>query len=200
MRRLAVFVFVGTLGVPLAAGDARAQSAIVGPPRVTWAGAPSDAQGAAGVHAPSSSSILFEPLRLGLLGETFPMDRLEPGCDRHLEAAGTATAATAGAPMQSLFARRLLPGLTLFGMSRGGCAVGAAIGAGLTYVVPLAPKIFFVAGFGAIGTPPIPGYRRLDVRPLARVDLVFDRGGGRSWNVGVRANGRTSGVSFGGIF
>lgn len=161
--------------------------------------AQSDASGY-GVHGPpSSQAILFQPLTLGLAGEVPPLTATEPGCRDHLEATGNATASSAGTPMQFSFARVLAPRLTLFGMSRAGCAVDASLGAGLVYVVPLRPKVFFVAGFGALLQPPF-GSRPAIVHVQGRADVVFDRGQGRSWNVGLRTSGGTSGVSFGGIF
>lgn len=180
----------------LASAHAHAQ---VGPPPVRWIGAPSDASGSAGRAAPSSQAILFEPLRLGLLGDIAPMSAGEPGCADRVEAAGNATASSSGAPMQALAARALAPRLTLFGLSRAGCPVDAGIGAGLVYVVPLRPSVFFVAGFGTLVQPRY-GERPAIVHTQARADLVFDRGQGRSWNVGLRTTARTAGVSFGGIF
>jgi len=98
--------------------------------------------------------------------------------------------------MQHLLAKQLTPQLSLVGMSRGGCALGAAGGGGLLYVVPLKPRLFFVAGFGTTLDPPIAGARPAIVRPNGRMDLVIDRGQGRSWTVGID----TRGVSFGGLF
>lgn len=177
-------------------GDAHAQ---VGPPPVRWLGAPGDASGSPPSGAPSSQAILFEPLRLGLLGDAHPVWQSEPGCSDHLEATGNATASSAGAPMQLLYARTLLRRLTLFGMSRGGCAVDAGAGGGLVYVVPLRPQVFFVAGFGTFVQPPY-GNRPAMVHSQGRADVVFDRGDGRSWSVGLRTTGRAAGLSFGGIF
>lgn len=185
MARSVVLVVAAFGLVSAAAGDARAQSA------------PADAADATG--APSSQAILFEPLRLALLSEVPPTGRGLPGCADHLEAAGTATAATFGAPMQSVFAHTLLPRLTLFGFSRAGCPADAVIGGGLVYVVPLRPKVFFVTGLGTVLQPRIDGQPPV-VHAVGRADVVFDRGAGRSLHVGVRAGGRAPGLTFGGIF
>lgn len=194
-----MLVTTSVLAFALGATRASAQTAIVGPPPVQWSGAPGDMTGRSGARAPSSQAILFEPLRLGMLGDVPPMSPGDPGCRDHLEAIGNATASSAGAPLQFLHARTLAPRLTLFGMSRAGCAVDAAIGGGLVYVVPLRPKMFFVLGVSTLVQPAYGG-RPAIVRPQVRADVVFDRGGGRSWNVGIRSTGATSGVSFGGIF
>lgn len=180
----------------LGSADAQAQ---IGPPPVRWIGAPGDASGSTGSTAPSSQAILFEPLRLGLLGDVAPMSAGEPGCADRVEAAGNATASSSGAPMQSLAARTLAPRLTLFGMSRAGCAIDAGMGGGLVYVVPLRPSVFFVAGFGTLVQPPY-GARPAIVHTQGRADVVFDRGQGRSWSFGLKTTARTAGVSFGGIF
>lgn len=136
---------------------------------------------------PSDPSILFEPLRLGLMSEVPSQAMTEPGCSGHVE-----TTYQLSFPV----ARRL----TLVGFSRAACPIDAAIGGGLTYVVPLRPSVFFVASGGILVQPPY-GPRPLTIIPQARADVVFDRGQGRSWSVGVKTN-RQSGPSltFGGVF
>jgi len=151
---------------------------------------------------PSSPTILFEPLRLGLLSEVPSMSATEPGCNDRIETTGSFTAAGAGTPMQ--YARAvplpLAPRLTLVGFSRAGCPIDSAIAGGLTYVVPLRPSVFFVTSAGALLQPPY-GARPLTIVPQARADIVVDRGDGRSWSFGVKTN-RHSGPSltFGGVF
>ena len=150
---------------------------------------------------PSDPSILFEPLRLGLISEVAPMSANEPGCSDRVEMTGSLTAATAGMPMQYLRAVRLAPRLTLIGFSRAGCPIDSAIAGGLTYVVPLRPSMYFVTSAGVLVQPPYGQVRPLTVIPQVRADVVFDRGEGRSWSVGVKTN-RHGGPSltFGGIF
>ncbi len=195
----ASLAIVAAIALTCVAADARAQSAIVGPPPVRWIGAPSDASGSAGSIAPTSQAILFEPLRLGLLGGVAPMSATEPGCADRVEATGNTTASSAGGPMQSMTARTLVPRLTLFGMSRAGCPVDAGAGGGLLYVVPLRPSVFFVAGIGTFIQPPY-GQRPAVVHTQGRADVVIDRGQGRSWSFGLKTTGRAAGLSFGGIF
>lgn len=158
------------------------------------------AQATGDTSVPSSPSILFEPLRLGLVSEVPPLSATEPGCADRLEMAGSATGATAGTPMMSTRAWSLAPRLTLIGFSRAGCPIDSAIAGGLTYVVPLRRSVFFVASGGALLQPPY-GRRPLTIIPQARADVVFDRGGGRSWNVGVKTNRQGApSLTFGGIF
>lgn len=149
---------------------------------------------------PSSPSILFEPLRLGLMSDVAPRSATEPGCSERIETTGGATAMTAGTPMQFFTSRPIAPHLTLVGFSRAGCPVDAAIGGGLTYVVPLRPSVFFVASAGILAQPPY-GARPLIIHSQVRADVVLDRGEGRSWSVGVRSNrGSSPSLTFGGIF
>lgn len=151
---------------------------------------------------PSSPSILFEPLRLGLMSEIAPMAATEPGCRDTVEMTGSLTAMGPATPMQRVRAVPLGPRLTLVGFSRGGCPIDAAIGGGLTYAVPLRPSVFFVTSAGALVQPPF-GTRPVTIIPQARADAVFDRGEGRSWSVGVRTTTRGGGspsLTFGGIF
>jgi hypothetical protein len=150
---------------------------------------------------PSSPSILFEPLRLGLMSEVAPLSATEPGCSDRIETTGSLTAMGPGTPMQYMRALPLAPRLTLVGFSRAGCPVDSAIGGGLTFVVPLRPSVFFVTSAGALLQPPY-GTRPLTVIPQVRADIVFDRGEGRSWSVGVRTDraAGSPGLTFGGIF
>lgn len=152
---------------------------------------------------PSSPSILFEPLRLGLMSEVAPRSTTEPGCRDSLEMTGSLTAMGPGTPMQFTRAMPLpfAPRLALVGFSRAGCPIDSAIGAGVTYVVPLRPSVFFVLSAGVLVQPPY-DTRPLTVVPQVRADVVFDRGEGRSWSVGVKATraGGSPGFTFGGIF
>lgn len=152
---------------------------------------------------PSSPTILFEPLRLGLMSEVAPLSSTEAGCRDRVEMTGSLTASSAGTPMQFTRAVPLpfTPRLTLVGFSRAGCPVESAIGGGLMYVVPLRPSVFFVASAGILLQPAY-GARALTVIPQARADVVFDRGEGRSWSIGVKTNrgAASPSLTFGGIF
>lgn len=136
---------------------------------------------------PSDPSILFEPLRLGMMSEVPSQAATEPGCRGHVETTYA-------------LSRPLTPRLTLVGFSRAGCPIDSAIGGGLTYVVPLRPSVFFVTSAGLLLQPPY-GQRPLTIIPQVRADVVFDRGEGRSWSVGIKTN-RQAGPSFtfGGVF
>lgn len=150
---------------------------------------------------PSDPAILFEPLRLGLVSDVGSRAATEPGCSDRVETTGGLTAMGPGTPMQ--FTRVVplpfAPRLTLVGFSRAGCPIDALIAGGLTYVVPLRPSVFFVTSIGALAQPPY-GHRPLTVTPQVRADVVFDRGEGRSWNIGVRSNKSGPSLTFGGIF
>jgi hypothetical protein len=151
---------------------------------------------------PPPPSIFIEPLRLGLLSDVPSRSANEPGCSDRVETIGSLTAAGPGSAMQ--FTRRVpipfIPRLTLVGFSRAGCPIDAAIGTGATYVVPLRPSVFFVMSSGVLVQPPY-GNRPLTIIPKVRADVVFDRGEGRSWSVGVQTIHRHGpGITFGGIF
>jgi hypothetical protein len=70
-----------------------------------------------------------------------------------------------------------------------------------TFAWTLALSVFFVTSAGALLQPAF-GQRRLAIIPQARADVVFDRGEGRSWSVGVRTNraAASPSLTFGGIF
>lgn len=150
---------------------------------------------------PSSPSILFEPLRLGLMSEVAPISAAEPGCRDVGAMTGSLTASGSGMPTQITrhIPIPLFPRLTLVGFSRVGCPVDSAIATGFTYVVPLRPSVFFVTSAGVLLEPAY-GPRPLTITPQARADVVFDRGDGRSWSVGVKSGRAGPSLTFGGIF
>jgi hypothetical protein len=182
-----------------ASGPARAQvvalpvvTPLVGPPQVAWLGPAGDASGASG--SALTPSFVLEPLRMALTGTAVPTGRFEPGCGEHVEATGTATAGVPGFAMQHATSLQLVPKLTLFGFSRGGCAIDAGVGGGVAYATLLRKDIWLVASAGILHLPHAgPGgasITRFDVR----ADVVFARPKGRSYTVGVG----TRGVTFGG--
>jgi hypothetical protein len=150
---------------------------------------------------PPPPSILFEPLRLGLMSDVPPLSATEPGCGDRVEMTGSLTASSAGMPMQ--FTRSipipLLPRLTLVGFSRAGCPIDSAIGGGFVNVISLRPSIFFVTSAGILAQPPY-GARPWVVHSQVRADIVVDRGEGRSWNFGVTTRKSGPAFTFGGVF
>jgi hypothetical protein len=59
------------------------------------------------------------------------------------------------------------------------------------------PSFFVVASIGAWLTPRIEGVRDQRLDPVARLDLVWARKDGRSFNLGLFAAGTTIGLGFG---
>lgn len=178
---------------PFSSSGAPTVGSVLGPPRVTWLFGQGDANGNA--RDGDGGSVLFEPIRLSLLGSTFPTGRYEPGCNEHTESTGAATAGVPGFASQYATGLRLAPRLTLFGFGQGGCSVDAKMGGALVYVVPLRPNISLVLSAGAMVVPNGgPGGRSV-VRTDLRGDVVFKRSGGRSYSVGLG----TGGLTFGGV-
>ncbi|MBX3225934.1 MAG: hypothetical protein KIT84_29840 [Labilithrix sp.] len=206
MRVGVVAAVVGCAGFVVMA-EARAQSAAVGPPVVAplVPGASQDAS----LRPDARDAFALEPLRLDLLSSFVPHRLNEPGCSDHVEAAGTATGGpgfplmTAAAIGIPLFGRRSswkTPRLTLFGMSRGGCAIDAAAGGGATITIPITRTTFFAWGGGAIYLPRAgPGGAPIQHRTV-RADLVFQQPSGRSYTVGIGVQEGVPRISVGGIF
>jgi hypothetical protein len=184
-----------------ASASARAQVVaipypVVGPPRVTSLvaalGLSGDANGTWG--SPTTPSFALEPIRLALMGASVPTGRFEPGCSDHVESTGAATAGVPGFAMQHATALQLVPKLTLFGFSRGGCAIDGAVGGAIVYATLLRKDIWLVASAGVLHLPHAgPGGASI-TRADVRADIMFARPRGHSYTVGVG----TRGVTFGG--
>lgn len=132
------------------------------------------------------------PLRLSLQSPIFPMAGAFPNCAAYEDPSGNSVN---GFPVQRYTMLRLTPNLVLHGFSSAGCPVDAAIGGAITYTVPIAPKLWLVAGAGIYAVPahyPMPARQNGDLR----VDLVRAMNDGRSVSVGVGRRG----VTFGGTF
>lgn len=170
----------------------------LGPPTIVWLGARGDANGPAGRSA-APASLILEPIRLAMLGVTTPMGDAHGACASHPEAAGTATAGVPGFPAQSAVAMRLVPHLTLFGMSRLGCTLDANVGAAMVYAAPLRPDVWLALSAGAVYQPQAAPGQPAASRATLRGDFVFARPAGRSITVGVGATGSVTGLSLGGI-
>jgi hypothetical protein len=136
--------------------------------------------------------IASTPMRLSLQGPIFPMAGAFPNCAAYEDPSGNSVQ---GFAVQRYTMLRLTPNLVLHGFSSAGCPIDSAIGAALTFTVPVAPSLFLVAGAGVYGVPshyPLPARQNADFR----VDLVKAMTDGRSMSVGVGRRG----VSFGGTF
>jgi hypothetical protein len=136
-----------------------------------------------------SSWVLSTPLRLSLQGDIQPIARAFPNCISREEAAGNTIN---GFAVQRFASIHLTKALTLQGFSSAGCPVDGAIGAGLTYTVPLQPSLWLVASAGIYGVPghaPFPPRQSGDLR----VDLTKQLNDGRTMTVGVGRRGTTVG-------
>jgi hypothetical protein len=197
---IAWLALIGGLGPPAFAQTpplTSPASAVPGPPPVQWFDPfhVGDALGSLGDDR-SMSVAIFEPLRLSLLGPYVPGPSLSGPCADSLPSAGAVTAATPGFAPQYASAVRLVPRLTLYGFSRGGCALDAAMGGGAVYAAPLVDKkVFLVASAGYILLPtPVSG--RPTVGSAANVDVVLLRPDNKSVRLGIG----TRGVRVGGTF
>jgi hypothetical protein len=170
---------------------------MLGPPRVTWLFTQGDANGGRG-DALGAGSLLFEPIRLQMLGSAGPSGGGDPACrDNTVESTGTATAGVPGFAMQHAAALQLVPKLTLFGFSRGGCPNTAAGGA-VVFAQPIRKDVSFVAGAGILHLPH-PGLGAPAVTSgQAHMDLVLARPQGRSYSVGVGVRSGVTSLLFGG--
>jgi hypothetical protein len=184
--------------IPVTAGGVPMVGPMLGPPRVTWLFTQGDANGGRG-DTLGPSSIIFEPIRLALLGSSVPAGGADPGCRESVESTGTATAGVNGFAMQHAAAIQLVPKLVLVGFSRGGCQLDAGMGGALVYATPIRKDISFVMSAGIFVLPhPRMGGEATSTGQI-RMDVVFARPKGRSYSVGVgmRGNG-VSTVTFGG--
>jgi hypothetical protein len=180
--------------VPVTAAGVPMMGPLVGPPTVTWLFTQGDANGGRG-DTLGPGSIIFEPIRLALLGSAVPGAAGDPECrDSGAESAGTATAGVPRFASQHAAAFQLVPKLTLLGFSRGGCQRDAAAGGALVYATPIRKDIWFVASAGILHLPHAGAGGAPVTNGQARMDLMFARPKGRSYAVGIG----TRGVTFGG--
>lgn len=175
---------------------------IVGPPAVTWLGitGAGDASGSDG--SGSSASPALEPIRLGLMGDA-PAGGAAAGPCESNDARSFEASTSPTTPFQSAYGVRLVPRLTLFAFSRGGCVFDGAAGGALVFVQPLAPKVSLVLSAGAIYLPHYGTGGSHGVATQARADVVFQRPEGRTLSVGIATPRNGSGsprLTFGGIF
>jgi hypothetical protein len=136
-----------------------------------------------------SSWVLSTPLRLSLQGDIHPIAGGFANCVSREEPSGNTIN---GFAVQRFASIRLTNALTLQGFSSAGCPVDGAIGAGLTYTVPLQPSLWLVASAGVYGVPghaPYPPRQSDDVR----LDLTKQVNDQHTTTVGVGRRGITVG-------
>ena len=129
--------------------------------------------------------ITTEPLRLSLTRD-FQFAQRMPGCE-HMEEP----------PKDRWLTRELAPHLHFLGAIRSGCGMEASGGAGVAYSIEVKPSFFVVASIGAWLTPRIEGIRDHRLDPALRLDLVWARKDGGSFNLGLFASSTTIGLGFG---
>ena len=139
-----------------------------------------DAQGLA-------PALAVMPLRLSLMGDTFPIAGALGGspCASREEASGNTVN---GFAMQRQVYLAITPQLVLHGFSSAGCPLDAGIGGGMTYSVPVSRSLFLVASAGAYSLPSAqPG--RVLTKGDARIDLIFRSTPDRAWGIGLGRRG-----------
>ncbi len=132
------------------------------------------------------------PLRLSLQGPLFPMAGGFPNCGSREDASGNSFQ---GWPVQRYALLALTPNLVLHGFTSAGCPIDSAVGAAVTYAVPLQSSWWLVIGGGVYAAPahdPMPARRSADLR----VDLMKKIDDARSVSVGVGRRGISLGGSW----
>jgi hypothetical protein len=140
---------------------------------------------------------IFEPLRLALLAPSVPVGSMLAPCRDSVTSAGSVTASRPGFAPQYASALRLVPRLTLYGFSRGGCAVDTAVGGGMVYAQPIVPqKLWLVGSAGSIFLPRAGSLGAPVARTEARVDALVMRGDQHTMRFGIGTRGVSFGTSF----
>jgi hypothetical protein len=142
-----------------------------------------------GTAAGLAPALAVLPMRLSLLGATFPFAAAMPGdpfgCASRQDPAGNSSS---GFATQNHVFLPLTGRLTLHGFSSVGCPLDAGMGGGVTYAAPLTRQAWLVASAGVYGQPSaLPGVPR--TKSDARVDVVFKAYGDRTLGVGVGRQG-----------
>jgi hypothetical protein len=131
-------------------------------------------------------AIAVLPLRLSLVGATFPAAPLfGDACSPQLTDPTGNT--TWGFPLQRQVYMPITSQLVLHGFMRGGCAVDAGAGGGVTYSIPLPKDMWLVASAGAYTQPNLP--TRAPMRADARVDLILRSTPSSALSVGLGRRG-----------
>jgi hypothetical protein len=128
------------------------------------------------------------PLRLSLMGGTFPIAGALPGdpCDSREESSGNTVW---GFPVQHATYLQLTPQLTLHGFSSQGCPLDASVGGGVSYAITLPSNLWLVVNAGVLSQPSLPGGAR--TRADARLDLMMRPTPDRAYAVGIGRRGVT---------
>jgi hypothetical protein len=161
-------------------------SAIVPTPVPLQLFMPSGEPTSAGGVLPPSLAVL--PLRLSLMGATFPIAGALPGdpCASREESSGNTVW---GFPMQHATYLPLTPQLTLSGFSSRGCPLDAAIGGGASYAITLPDNLWLVVNAGLLSQPGLPGVAR--TRADLRLDLMMRPSPDRAYALGLGRRGVT---------
>ena len=140
-----------------------------------------------------AASVAVLPLRLSLIGDSFPVAHAfgDDACAGRAQAAGNAVW---GFPVQRQTFYALTPRLVVHTFSQLGCPLDAGAGWGVTYALPVAKSWWVVGAMGGYILPSAqPGHALL--KTDARLDLVYRPTADRAWAVGVGRKGITlSGV------
>ena len=129
--------------------------------------------------------ITTEPIRLSLTRE-FQFTGRMPGCERMEEP-----------PKDRWLTRELAPRLHFLGAIRSGCGMETGGGVGIAYTIEVKPNFFVVPSVGMWVTPEINGVRERNVDLVGRLDLIWTKKDGRSFNLGLFASKTTIGLGFG---
>lgn len=199
-RAQSTFTPTPASAVPLTTSGVPIVGPMLGPPVVTWLFTQGDANGASRGDALGASSIIFEPIRLALLGSSVPAGAAEPHCRDSVESTGGASAGSPGFAMQHAAGLRvpLIPRLTLIGFSRGGCTFDAGVGGALVYATPITKDISLVLSAGIYHVPQGAAVGAVTKTSEVRMDVVFAKPKGRSYSVGVGTGPGITRVTFGG--
>jgi len=137
-----------------------------------------------GTGLPPTLAVL--PLRLSLMGGTFPIAGALPGdpCLAQQEANSAW-----GFPIQRATYLPLLPQLTLHGFSSGGCTLDASVGGSVSYAITLPSNMWLVVNAGLLSQPSMPGGSR--TRGDLHVDLWMRPTPDRAYAVGLGRRGVT---------
>ena len=137
-----------------------------------------------GTGLPPTLAVL--PLRLSLMGGTFPIAGALPGdpCLAQQEANSAW-----GFPIQRATYLPLLPQLTLHGFSSGGCTLDASVGGSVSYAITLPSNMWLVVNAGLLSQPSMPGGSR--TRGDLHVDLWMRPTPDRAYAFGLGRRGVT---------
>jgi hypothetical protein len=187
----AALLALSALGLPATAAaqdppPSTPASAIVPTPVPLQLFVPSGEPTSAGGVLPPTLAVL--PLRLSLMGATFPIAGALPGdpCASREESSGNTVW---GFPMQHATYLSLTPQLTLSGFSSRGCPLDSSIGGGASYAITLPDHLWLVVNAGLLSQPSLPGGAR--TRADLRLDLMMRPSPDHAYALGLGRRGVT---------